>query len=130
MIDLKYFSAENNRLCNACKTSLSKPKNSFKQITLNENTTKIFSFSISSTNQNNQENIKILFNQDENNEEKSNIKFNQNINDEEKKLNEIEIQPDIIYGLKLSCYRRVKYGVELKIIIVGRVDSEYSAFGR
>ena len=62
LIDLKYFSADSNRLCNACKTSLSKPKNSFKQITLNENTTKIFSSSISSTNQNNQENIKILFN--------------------------------------------------------------------
>ena len=71
-----------------------------------------------------------MFNQDENNEEKSNIKFNQNINDEEKKLNEIEIEPDIIYGLKLSCYRCVKCDVELKIIIVGRVDSEYSPFGR
>ena len=71
-----------------------------------------------------------MFKQDENNEEKSNIKFNQNINDEEKKLNEIDIVPDIIYGLKPSCYGRGKCNVELKIITVGRVDSEYSPFGR
>ena len=97
---------------------------------MNENTTKIFSSSISSTNQNNQENVKILFNQDEYNEEKSSNKFNQNTNDEEKILNQIEIEPDIIYGLKPSCYGCGKCNVELKIITVGCVDSEYSPFGR
>ena len=128
--DLKYFSVENDRLCGGCKTSIYKFTNSSKKISLNENTTKIFSSSISSTNQNNQENVRILFNEDEYNEEKSNNKFNQNTNDEEKKLNEIEIEPDIIYGLKPSCYGCGKCNVELKIITVGRVDSEYSPFGR
>ena len=83
-----------------------------------------------STNQNNQENVKILSKQDKNNEEKWNIKSNQNINDEEKKLNEIEIETDTIYGLKPSCYRCGKCDIELKIITFGSVDSEYCPFGR
>ena len=130
--DLKYFSVANDRLCGGCKVSIYKSTNSSKQISLNENTTKIFNSSISSTNQNNQENVKILPKKNENNEEKLHIKFNQNINDEEKKLNEIEIETDIIYGLKPSCYGCGKCDVELQIITVGRyiVGSICSPFGQ
>ena len=95
---------------------------------MNENTTKIFNTSISSTNQNNQENVKILSKQDKNNKEKSNIKFNQNINDEEIKL--IEIETDIIYGLKPSCCGCGKCDIELKIITVGRVEISCSPFAQ
>ena len=48
--DLKYFSVENDRLCGGCKTSIYKFTNTSKKISLNGNTTKIFSSSISSTN--------------------------------------------------------------------------------
>ena len=58
LIDLKYFSVENDRLCGGCKASVYKFTNSSKQISLNKNTTKFFNSSISSMNQNNQENLK------------------------------------------------------------------------
>ena len=48
--DLKYFSVENDRLYEGHKASIYKFTNSSKEISLNENTTKIFSSSISSTN--------------------------------------------------------------------------------
>ena len=128
--DLKYFSVENNRLCGGCKTSIYKSTKSFKQISLVENTTKFSNYSISSTNQNNQENVIILSNKNENNEEKLNIKFKENCVDEEKKVNKIENDTDIIYGLKPACYGCGKCDIELKIVTVGRADSEYSPFGR
>ena len=128
--DLKYFSVENNRLCGGCKTSIYKSTKSFKQISLVENTTKFSNYSISSTNQNNQENVIILSNKNENNEEKLNIKFKENCVDEEKNSNEFETESNIIYGLKPSCYTCGECGIELKIITVGRVDSICSPFGR
>ena len=128
LIDLKYFSVENDRLCGGCKASVYKFTNSSKQISLNKNTTKFFNSSISSTNQNNQENLKKISNKNENNEEKSNIKFNQNINDEETKL--IKIETDIIYGLNPSCYGCSKCDIELKIITVGRAGISCSPFAQ
>ena len=128
LIDRKYFSVENDRLCGGCKASIYKFTNSSKQISLNKNTTKFFNSSISSTNQNNKENLKKFSNKNENNEEKSNIKFNQNINDEEIKL--IEIETDIIYGLKPSCYGCDKCDIGLKIITVGRDEIFCSPFAQ
>ena len=122
----KYFSVEKDRLCGDFKASVYKFTNSSKQISLNKSTTKFFNSSISSTNQNNQENLKKNSNRNQNNEEKSNIKFNQNINDEEIKF--IEIETDIIYKLKPSCYGCGKCDIELKIITAGQAEISCSAF--